>query len=214
MIGVVLDAVLMLLLVAALAYGLRLERKLTALREGQLAFAGAVGELNAAAGRAQSALSDLRAAGEDADLLHDRITKARALKSELETLLSRMERASNQIDARTEARHDASRSAEVAQTRLAQTRLAQPQSAPRRDDETNVVDELVDDRARRMQALAERIQGISSTVAPGQANVSAILGALNAGGRTTPAAPAVGNHAVQDRINRARRSLDDDLFAA
>ena len=217
MIGVVLDAVLMLLLVAALAYGLRLERKLTALREGQLAFAGAVGELNAAAGRAQSALADLRAAGEDADLLHDRIIKARTLKGELETLMSRMERAEGQIGAQVEARTEARRTA-VRSTEAAPVRIARPQPTPAR--ELEVVDEDTDDRARRMQALADRIQGMSAAAAPGQANVSAILGALNAGGaRTAPAITgsaisAAGNQTVQDRINRARRSLDEELFAA
>ncbi|MGA0544133.1 DUF6468 domain-containing protein [Brevundimonas sp. VNH65] len=205
MIGVVLDAVLMLLLVAALAYGLRLERKLTALREGQLAFAGAVGELNAAAGRAQSALADLRAAGEDADLLHDRIIKARTLKTELETLMSRMERAEGQIGARSDA---------LAETRRPATRpapLEPSRQTPAR--EVEVSDDAADDRARRMQALADRIQGLGAGAAPGQANVSAILGALNAGRSAAPTA-AAGNHAVQDRINRARRTLDEDLFAA
>jgi hypothetical protein len=56
MIGIVLDSFLMLLLVAAIGYGVRLEKKLTALRAGQLAFAGAVTELNQAAGRAENAL--------------------------------------------------------------------------------------------------------------------------------------------------------------
>ncbi len=52
MTGMILDGVLMLLLVAALGYGVRLEKKLSALRAGQQAFASAVTELNAAAGRA------------------------------------------------------------------------------------------------------------------------------------------------------------------
>ena len=55
MTGMILDGVLMLLLVAALGYGVRLERKRTALREGQQAFASAVTDLNAAAGRAMAA---------------------------------------------------------------------------------------------------------------------------------------------------------------
>ncbi len=42
MTGIILDSVLMLLLVVAIGYGIRLERKLVALRVGQLAFAGAV----------------------------------------------------------------------------------------------------------------------------------------------------------------------------
>ena len=80
MTGIILDAVLMLLLVAAIGYGIRLEKKLTQLRAGQMAFASAVTELNTAAGRAENALASLRLSGEEADLLHDRIIKARALK--------------------------------------------------------------------------------------------------------------------------------------
>ena len=57
MAGMIMDAVLMLLLVAAVGYGVKLERKLTALRAGQLAFAQAVTDLNAAAGRAEAALA-------------------------------------------------------------------------------------------------------------------------------------------------------------
>ena len=58
MTGMILDGVLMLLLVAALGYGVRLEKKLSALRAGQQAFASAVTELNAAAGRAEAALAE------------------------------------------------------------------------------------------------------------------------------------------------------------
>ncbi|MFN5614276.1 MAG: DUF6468 domain-containing protein, partial [Brevundimonas sp.] len=86
MTGLILDAVLMLLLVAALGYGVRLERKLATLRQGQTDFARAVGELNAAAGRAEAALGSLRVASQETDLLHDRILKAQALKLELEAL--------------------------------------------------------------------------------------------------------------------------------
>lgn len=202
MIGIVLDSVLMLLLVAALGYGVRLEKKLTALRAGQLAFAGAVNELNAAAGRAQSALSDLRAAGEDADLLHDRIVKARTLKGELETLISRMERTGRtpsglNVEGRT-------REEPVRDEPVARSAPAAWVAAPVADAE--------DERARRMQALADRIQGMAAPrdAAPGRENVSAILGALNAA--RTPGRG--GNQSVQDSINRARRSLDEDLFAA
>lgn len=208
MIGIVLDSVLMLLLVAAIGYGVRLEKKLSALRAGQLAFAGAVNELNTAVGRAQSALSDLRVAGEDADLLHDRIVKARTLKGELETLMSRMERAgrtpsSLNVEGRT--REDAFDEQPVVRPTPTISRPAP------------VMETVEDDRARRMQALADRIQGMAAPreAAPGQDNVSAILGALNSG-RAASARPSVrgANQTVQDSINRARRSLDDDLFAA
>jgi len=195
MTGIILDSILMLLLVAALAYGVRLEKKLTALRAGQLAFAGAVTELNAACTRAEAALGSLRASSEEADMLHDRILKARAVKQELEVLCNRADRNPTVAATRFEPSHEASqRSLDRAD---AENRLSPPQSSPE------------DDRALRMAALAERIQGMASPKAagraPGRDNVSAILGALNAGRA---------NQAVKPSPNRPARSLDDDLFAA
>lgn len=196
MIGIVLDSFLMLLLVAALGYGVRLEKKLTALREGQLAFAGAVTELNAAAGRAENALRSLRASAEEADMLHDRILKARAVKQELEVLIARQSRSAPALAAPIAAPEP---------VRVAEPEIKRPVFAALPDDE---------DRALRMAALAERIQGMASpraavptapaapTIAPGRDSVAAIMSALTA------------NQAAQQSLNKARRSLDDDLFAA
>lgn len=184
MTGMILDGVLMLLLVAALGYGVRLERKLTALREGQQAFASAVTDLNAAAGRAEAALASLRASGQETDLLHDRIIKAREVKAQLETLI---------------ARGPAPAPAPVEPVREpAPARAAAPApAAPASLDE---------ERAARMAALAERIQGMAAPSkaarAPGGSNVAAILGAMTA------------NQTAKQSLNRARRSLDEDLFAA
>lgn len=180
MTGMILDGILMLLLVAALGYGVRLERKLTALRAGQLAFASAVTDLNAAAGRAESALASLRASGQETDLLHDRIIKAREVKAQLETLIAR---GGEVVPARTEPRP------------------AAPAPAPRPVAAAPVSED--DARAARMQALAERIQGMAAPARPGAAsNVHAILGAMTA------------NQSAKQSLNQARRSLDDDLFAA
>ncbi|MFN3932259.1 MAG: DUF6468 domain-containing protein [Brevundimonas sp.] len=182
MTGLILDGVLMLLLVAALGYGVRLERKLTALREGQQAFASAVTELNAAAGRAEAALASLRASGQETDLLHDRIIKAREVKAQLESLI-----------ARGPAVAEPAR--EPAPARAAP---AAPATAP-------VAASADDERALRMAALAERIQGLATPAkarAPGGSNVAAILGAMTA------------NQSAKQSLNRARRSLDEDLFAA
>jgi hypothetical protein len=62
-----------------------------------------------------------------------------------------------------------------------------------------------DERALRMAALAERIQGMASP-ARAPAPVAAILGALTAG-RTA-------NQAAKQSLNQSRRNLDEDLFAA
>jgi hypothetical protein len=151
MTSLILDAVLMLLLVAALGYGVRLERKLSLLRQGQADFARAVGELNAAAGRAETALGSLRAASQETDLLHDRILKAQALKLELETLTARAERG-------------------VA----AAASPPAPASAPRatgRDDAGP---------ARSTGSLADRIQALASGEASGRDNVRAIVQAMTA----------------------------------
>lgn len=91
-ISLALEIFLAALLIAALVFGWRLERKLKALRDGQSAFAASVRDLDEAARRADSGLKTLRdALDETQDGLHDRIQKGRALKSELETLIRRAE---------------------------------------------------------------------------------------------------------------------------
>jgi hypothetical protein len=161
--GLILDGVLMLLLIGAVAFGIRLERKLAALRNGQAEFAKAVSELNAAAGKAENALMALKSAGQDTDLLHDRIVKGRQLKAELEALMA-----------------NAPKRAEPA---------ARPEPAP-------VVQE------RRLEPSAP--PAARADPAPEQAaeRASMILQALAA------------NQTAQQSLNRARRKLDEDLFAA
>jgi hypothetical protein len=194
----IMDAVLMLLLVAAVGYGVKLERKLSALRAGQLAFAQAVTDLNAAAGRAENALATLRASGQETDLLHDRIIKAREVKAQLETLI---------------ARAPASAAAPV---RVAEEELSLRVEPARRAPAPAPVAPSTEDEARaeRMAALAERIQGLTgpattrrAAAAPtGRDNVAAIVQALTAGRSA--------NHSAKQSLNAARRNLDDDLFAA
>lgn len=194
MTGIILDSILMLLLVAAIGYGIKLEKKLKALRDGQLAFAGAVTELNAAAGRAEQALATLRASGHETDLLHDRIIKARAVKQELEVLIAR---APAGLPARTPP---AEAPAE------APLELTTPASA---------VAHLLDDeaRARRMASLMERIEGARAVMkAPAARPAAPVAAPAEAFAPVRQALAA--NHAAQQSLNRARRSLDEDLFAA
>ena len=209
MTGMILDAVLMLLLVAALGYGVRLEKKLTQLRAGQLAFAGAVTELNAACGRAESALGSLRASGEEADLLHDRIIKARALKTDLEQLMSRAGKNPSVSPLRSEPPPHASHGEETRQPVSSLPRSGGEVARGSRPETEGLLTRTPtdpDDRAFRMAALAERIQGMAAPVpaAAGAGNVQAILHALTA------------NQAAKQSLNRARVNLasDDDLFAA
>ena len=162
MIGVIMDALLMLLLACALAYGVRLDKKLKSLRDGQLAFAGAVNELNMAASRAEAALASLRASGQETDLLHDRIVKARTVKAELEALIARSGR---DVDAPVPAKPSA------------------------------VIEPI------RPQPQAQPVSG-------------GLLSAAQVE-RFTPVLQALAaNQSAKQSLNRARRSLDDDLFAA
>lgn len=194
MTGIILDSILMLLLVAAIGYGIKLEKKLKALRDGQLAFAGAVSELNSAAGRAEQALATLRASGHETDLLHDRIIKARAVKQELEVLIARAPAGlppRAQVEAPTEAPLELT--------------VPASQVAPLLDDEA---------RARRMASLMERVEGARAVMKAPAARPAAAPAAAPAEAFAPVRQALAANHAAQQSLNRARRSLDEDLFAA
>jgi len=81
---------LAVLLIAALAFGWRLERRLKALRDSHEGFAKAVADLDQAAARAEQGLADLRAATDEAaETLAMRIERAQALAAQLEERTSR-----------------------------------------------------------------------------------------------------------------------------
>lgn len=83
--AIVMNLVLSGLLLAALAFGWRLERRLKALKDSHDSFARAVADLDTAAARAEQGLADLRAATDEAaDTLSDRIEAAKALATRLE----------------------------------------------------------------------------------------------------------------------------------
>ena len=93
-VGVGLDLLLAVLLVAALGVGVRLSRRLKALREGQGEFVRSVGELDAAATRAEAGLQALRLATQEAhDQLLTRIEAARALSARLDRATGEAEQA-------------------------------------------------------------------------------------------------------------------------
>jgi hypothetical protein len=88
--AIALNGLLAVLLLVALGYGVRLERRLKALRDSHEGFAKAVADLDRAAMRAEQGLADLRAATDEAaDTLADRIGQAKALAAQLDERLNR-----------------------------------------------------------------------------------------------------------------------------
>ncbi len=99
--AIVMNLVLSSLLLAALVFGWRLERRLKALKDSHDSFARAVADLDTAAARAEQGLADLRAATDEAaETLSDRIEAAKALSARLERSVS----ASSTPTLQTEAR--------------------------------------------------------------------------------------------------------------
>lgn len=81
---------LAVLLIAALVFGWRLERRLKALRDSHEGFAKAVADLDNAAARAEQGLADLRAATDEAaETLAMRIERAQALAAQLGEIIDR-----------------------------------------------------------------------------------------------------------------------------
>ena len=90
LVAVAMNALLAILLIVALAFGWRLERRLKALRDSHAGFAKAVADLDQAAARAEQGLADLRAATDEAsEALADRIERATVLAAKLDERLTR-----------------------------------------------------------------------------------------------------------------------------
>jgi hypothetical protein len=130
-IAVGLDLLLITLLLTALVVGLRLSKRLKALRDGQEGFVKAVSELDTAAARAENALVALRAASEDAhDTLLTRIETARGLIVKLDKAADVATRAAAAIQAAPPAA-PAPAALSRAETRLdPRFRAAAPAPAP------------------------------------------------------------------------------------
>ena len=98
-VGPAIEGLLVVLLIAALMYGMRLEKKLKQLRDTQAGFADAVRTLDNAAARAEAGLDTLRRTVDSAEGdLHGRILAARELNAQLEALVARAERAAVDLD--------------------------------------------------------------------------------------------------------------------
>ncbi|MBI5939611.1 MAG: flagellar positioning protein PflI [Caulobacterales bacterium] len=100
-VALIMNLFLSTLLLAALAFGWRLERRLKTLKDSHDSFARAVADLDTAAARAEQGLADLRAATDEAaETLSDRIETARALSVRLERGVSASSTPMAQTDAR------------------------------------------------------------------------------------------------------------------
>jgi methyl-accepting chemotaxis protein len=99
--AITMNLVLSGLLLAALALGWRLERRLKALKDSHDSFAKAVSDLDVAAARAEQGLADLRAATDEAaETLSDRIETAKTLAARIEKGVSASSTAIVHTDAR------------------------------------------------------------------------------------------------------------------
>ncbi len=124
----IMDIVLIGLLIAALWFGMRLDKRLKALRAAHDGFAKAVHELDNAAIRAHNSLKELRShADESQDLLHGRILAARDVMQKLEAQATRAERAQLALDRGMAA-------FETAQNLRAQPAMRAPEASVMRDD--------------------------------------------------------------------------------
>ena len=149
-VAVIMNLLLSALLLAALAFGWRLERRLKALKDSHDSFARAVADLDTAAARAEQGLADLRAATDEAaETLSDRIEAAKALAVRLERGVS----ASSTPMAQTDARPVESAKVETTRERVAFVRT-EPAATPR--SRAKVDDDLFepDADAGRLRAIS------------------------------------------------------------
>jgi hypothetical protein len=93
------EIALIVLLSATLAYCMVLERRLAAVRKGQDALKGTIGDLNKAISAAGTSLNLLKStAGGAAQALDERIANARSMIDELSLLTSSGERIADRFD--------------------------------------------------------------------------------------------------------------------
>lgn len=99
MLSIALELLLSVLLAATLVYCIVLERRLSSVRKGQDGLKKMIGELNTAIAGAGASLRALKmAAAESADLLDDRLKRARALSDELSLITNSGERIAQRFD--------------------------------------------------------------------------------------------------------------------
>jgi chromosome segregation ATPase len=161
-----LNLLLVVLLLAALAFGWRLERRLKALKDSHEGFARAVDDLDAAAARAEQGLADLRAATDEAaDTLAARIETAKALTARLEQGMgAATDRAANPATTIQELREQAaaSRDRVLPHERVLETRERSVEAFVRQEPSTTPRSRArVDDDLFEPDPEAGRLRAIS-----------------------------------------------------
>ena len=162
-IGLILNGLLGVLLLGALALGWRLEGRLKALRASQGAFIRAVEDLDRAAARAEQGLADLRAATDEAaESLAGRIDRAKSLSAKLEMLTGQ----ATNVEAKMAAQVPQPPTREAALARFTErfASKAEPRPAPSPRSDLILEDEpdvrpadppAVSARLERLKALAQ-----------------------------------------------------------
>jgi hypothetical protein len=231
MANAIMDLVLMVLLLAALGFGVRLDKRLKALRAGQEAFANAVRDLDAAAIRAHNSLRELRAdADESQELLHGRVMAAREALNRLESQIARAERAQIDLDKGLSAWETAS-ALRAAPAPSSPARL-QPaeRPAPSRQDDLVFQRDMINSpltpspleprRSRAADILAQPVSSdegemldkvqMSELVV---ANLNEMIRALTEPQDALPSqSQPQSQSTIQPRRQRMPSPLDDDLF--
>ena len=198
LISIGMNLLLVGLLLAAMVVGLRLNKRLKALKDSHEGFEAAVHDLNRAAARAEQGLADLRAATDEAtDLLSDRIEKGRALAIKLERLTAAAPAIANTAAAARAAR-------------------PQPQPAPRlqpavfedEDEEPAIPPGLARILADADPATERRLGALISAARAARARPETLVPAEPAPAPSRE--PLVGRAPLPGR--RITSMVDDDLF--
>ena len=93
------DLIFVLLLVATIVFAFRLERRLAALRGTKEQLVAVIGELNAAAARAEAGIRGLKNAAETTGAsLEERLTRARSLTDDLGVLVQSGQRVAQKLE--------------------------------------------------------------------------------------------------------------------
>lgn len=99
LIGYILDGVLLVLLIAAILIGIRVQRRLSEVRRAQDELADLVDQLDRATEKARTAVGQLREAGAEArTILTGEMGKARALADELSLIVEAGDNLANRLE--------------------------------------------------------------------------------------------------------------------